>query len=460
MKKRTLFTYAALAFAACKTATPDEVFGFGASQPGSGGRSAQAGGPSGGKPPGGGETAVGGSAPAPVVGGEAGEAITAGAAGSGDDLPPTPPRDECGPRPVSNGSFTRAALREAAADCAIWHYCEADRAARELDSAVQAHRAAPNDDSLARARDAWRVAMERWSSAELFQFGPAGSKAESAGKDPVQGQGLRDTIYSWPVVARCRVDEQVILKGYESSWAPVQISARGLFALEYALFYGEFDTACSPNSSAGKAWAELAPPAIAAARLDYAAAVGSDVVARIAELQQAFSPEGGNFRQTLIDARGYESEQQALNVIAWSLLYVEREVKDWKVGVPAGLTLTHPVSLPEASFSGVGTSAIRENLRGFRSLFQGCGEHGEGIGFDDWLLDVGQSALAGDMLAALDGAQAAADAFPAMPEASQSDLAALYQALRALTSLLKADFFGPGSSLNLKLPAGVASDTD
>ena len=162
----------------------------------------------------------------------------------------------------------------------------------------------------------------------------------------------------------------------------------------------------------------------------------------------------------MIEARGYESEQQALNVMAWSLLYVEREVKDWKVGVPAGLTLIHPVSLAEATFSRTGILAIRENMRGFRALFQGCGPDGEGLGFDDWLIDVGQDQLARDMLAALDGAQAATDAFPSIEQASAADLANLDQELRGLTSLLKADFFGPGSSLNLKLPAGVASDTD
>jgi hypothetical protein len=73
---------------------------------------------------------------------------------------------------------------------------------------------------------------------------------------------------------------------------------------------------------------------------------------------------------------------------------------------------------------------------------------------------VGQTQLSTDMLAALDGAQAAVDAFPPLHEATKPELEALYQKLRALTLLLKADFFGPGSTLNLKLPAGVASDTD
>lgn len=457
MKPSALLTYAALAIAACKTATPDEVYSFASGPPLGGGAAGAPGGRANGGRPGGGE-AVGGLPPV-VVGGADAQPVTGEGGDSGEQGQPDPP-DSCGPAPISTSSFSRAALRAAAADCAIWHYCRAEAAARDLNDAVQGYRDAPSEQALAGSRAAWEQAMLRWSAAELFQFGPAGSKAESAGKDPVLGQGLRDSVYSWPVVARCRVEEQVAVRGYEASWSPVQISARGLFGLEYLLFYPGSDSACSANSSAGKAWAMLDAAALAAAKADYAAALGEDVLSRLTELRAAWSPDAGNFRQTLIDARGYESEQQALNVMAWSLLYVEREVKDWKVGVPAGLTLTHPVSVPEATFARAGIQAIRENMRGFRALFQGCGPRGEGLGFDDWLIDVGQEELAQDMLAALDGAQAATEAFPSIEQASAAELANLYQALRGLTSLLKADLFGPGSSLNLKLPAGVASDTD
>ena len=458
MKRSTLLAYAALAIAACKTATPDEVFSFAASGPGSGGSSAVEGGRASGGKPSGGTDAAGGLPPV-VEGGADGQPMV-GEGGSGGEPSAPEPVDTCGPAPISMAAFSRAALREAAGDCAIWHYCRAEAAANALNDAVQAHYDARSEDSLRQARAAWEELMRRWSAAELFQFGPAGSRAESAGKDPVLGQGLRDLVYAWPAVARCRVEEQVVLRGYEASWTPVQISARGLFGLEYLLFYSGTDSACSANSSAGKAWAMLDETAIASAKVDYAAALGQDVLTRLGALSAAWSPDGGNFREALIEARGYESEQQALNVMAWSLLYLEREVKDWKVGVPAGLTMTHPVSVAEVTFSGTGTRALRENARGFRALFQGCGEHGEGLGFDDWLIDVGQEGLARDMLTALDTAQAALDAFPPIERASSSELAALYQALRGLTSLLKADFFGPGSTLNLKLPAGVASDTD
>jgi len=445
---------------ACKTATPDEVFGSGSELPGSGGSAA----PTAGTPTvGGGSSVVGGSSSgqagraASPEGGAAGGELNA--AGNGPGEPVT--GDDCGPAPTTTApKFSRAALREAAADCAIWQYCQVESAASALEDAVLALRDDSSEAQRLRARMAWRSTMQRWSVAELFQFGPAGSKVESAGRDPVHGQGLRDFVYAWPVVGRCRVEEQVIGRGYEKSWSQVQISGRGLFGLEYLLFYEAAEHGCSPNSTTAKGWEALDAAGLTSAKMDYAAALATDVLTQVQTLRTAWSPEGGNFRRTLIDAQGYENEQQALNVIAWSLLYVEKEVKDWKVGVPAGVTLTSPVNLPEGTYSLSATESLRENLRGFRALFQGCGKAGEGLGFDDWLIDVGQEQLASDMLSALDAAQTAAEAFPPLHEATRPELEALYQQLRGLTALLKADFFGAGSTLNLKLPAGVASDTD
>lgn len=446
---------------ACKTATPDEVFGLGSQLPGSGGTLSSAGSGS----ATGGKVAVSGSGSgssdagraASTDGGAAGSEV--GRGGTGPNVDPGPAED-CGPAPNATPTFTRAALREAAAECAIWQYCHVENATTALRETLTALRDDSSDATRELAQQAWRTTMQRWSVAELFQFGPAGSKVASAGRDPVHGQGIRDFVYAWPVVGRCRVEEQIIGRGYEQSWSQVQVSGRGLFGLEYLLFYPAADHGCSPNSVTGKGWAALDAADLANAKVDYAVALAADVFDQVHGLREAWSPDGGNFRQVLVDAKGYDSEQHALNVIAWSLLYIEKEVKDWKVGIPAGLTLTHPVSQPEGSFSLTSSASIRENLRGFRALFQGCGENGEGLGFDDWLNDVGQQQLAADMLSALDGAQAAADAFPPLHEASKPELEAFYQKLRALTALLKADFFGPGSTLNLKLPAGVASDTD
>ena len=60
-------------------------------------------------------------------------------------------------------------------------------------------------------------------------------------------------------------------------------------------------------------------------------------------------PSGENFKAKLLAADGYGSEQEALNVVAWSLLYPELEVKDLKLGSYAGFQTAAPI--PESPFA-------------------------------------------------------------------------------------------------------------
>jgi len=367
-------------------------------------------------------------------------------------------REHCGEPPKTAGAFSQEALRAAGADCAVWHYCAFQAVATELASAVEAYAQERSSAQLTAAREAFRRAMRVWSQAELFQFGPAASSAQSAGKDIYQGKGLRDRIYAWPATARCRVEEEIVEQTTDVS--RVLISGRGLFALEYALFYEGSDTACASGTRVAADWASLSPEQVTERKLAYAVAVTKDLRAQIDALIAAWQPDGGNFRPQFVSASGYPNAQEALNVLGWALIYVEREVKDWKLGLPAGYTMTAPVTGPETPFARMGTEAIRANLRGFRALYQGCGSDGEGLGFDDWLEAVGHGELAREITGAYVEAQSTMDAFPALHEASPTQLDTAYQALRKLTSLLKGDLFGTGSPLNLKLPASVEGDTD
>lgn len=439
-------------FAACRTRIPEEIFYTGLGQAGSpstiaGGASASGGAGTAG-------TSEGGSSGDADAGGES----DAGSAGT-SEFPPDPTLD-CGAAPVSQEAFSRSALRGAAAACATFHFCQFESTALTLESRFEQHAQEPTEQSLARVQEAWRSAMGAWSRIESFQFGPLASRTVSAGKDSHRGQGLREFIYAWPSSARCRVEDQVVGRGYEKSLNTVGVSGRGLFALEYLLFYPGSDTACASGTATAKTWVELSPDELAEGKLDYAGVLVKDVSERARALRLVFSPEGDNFEQEFRDAVGYPSDQEALNALAWSLIYMEREVKDWKLGVPAGYTLTSPVSVPESPYALFGTEAIRANLRGFRAIFQGCGAEGEGLGFDDWLSEAGHAELAEEILNAWKNAQAVADDFGPLASAPQSEVQRLYTAVKSLTDLLKSDLFGAGSPLNLKLPDGVASDTD
>jgi uncharacterized protein len=373
--------------------------------------------------------------------------------------PPDPIRTACGEPPVTTGTFSRERLRAASADCAMYRYCAFQHTARALEDSVTSWQADRSDAKRNAARDTWQKAMAQWSLAELFQFGPAASAAMNAGKDTYEGQGLRDRIYGWPASARCRVEEEVVDR--TTNLANVLVSGRGLYAIEYALFHAGDDTECAAGSQVADAWSALSADERDARKAAYALAVARDVRAQAEALVNAWDPGQGNFEQTFVSAGGkYPNEQEALNVLGWALIYIEKEVKDWKLGIPAGHTMDPPVSGPEAPFARTATDNIRANLRGFRQLFEGCGDDGEGLGFDDWLNDAGHAELATELIAAWRGAQKAVDEMPPLHAASQPELDAAYQALRQLTTLLKSDLFGTGSPLNLKLPASVEGDTD
>jgi uncharacterized protein len=439
-----------------KTATPDEEYGQPGGSPGSGG-STQAG------------KGATGNATAGGAGGESAEAGAGGSpsdAGAGGQGGEQPPAIECGPAPVSAQSFSLSALRQAAASCANWHYCRFENAATALASRVSAHADARSTASLYNARDAFREAMESWSVVELFQFGPLSSAAEAAGKDGHAGQGIRDLVYSWRSVARCRVEEQVALEAYADGMDGVLISGRGLYALEYLLFYPGADSACAAATPTGQSWAGLGSDELLERKLRYATAVADDVFTQVQTLRGIWDPAAGNFQRTFASASApYPSEQDAMTALGWALLYVEKELKDWKLGMRIGkiegdLVAEVPFAAATAGFEELPTENIRRNLRGFRALFQGCGEAGQGLGFDDWLNEAGHAELAADVIAAWQAAQEQADDFPPLETATSAEVEALYESLRVLSNLLKTELFGTASVLGLKLPTSVGSDTD
>ncbi|MBX3233804.1 MAG: hypothetical protein KIT84_08945 [Labilithrix sp.] len=375
---------------------------------------------------------------------------TSGNASSGGaDAAGLPSGDiECGAAPTG-GAFSKQALLGAAADCAAWHSCQLVNAASALRKAVH-----ENGDRQA----AWKVAMDSASRLEGFRFGPWASK----GVDPYHGRGLRSFVHAWPDINRCEVEKQVALRDYEKGWNLTFPSGRGLFGLEVLFFYEGADTACLPNSATGQKWAASSPAELTAGKEAYAKALADNILAVAVEARNVYLPvaEGGEgFKEKLLAAQGYGSEQEALNVVGWSLFYPEGEIKDDKLAALAGITGATAANR-ETPFAKVDIENIRTNLRAFRSLFQGCGEGGAGLGFDDWLTEAGHQQLANDMLTALAKAEAAAAAFPPFDQASQAQFKTFYDEVKPLSDLIKGSMFGSGSPLNLKLPASAASDTD
>jgi predicted lipoprotein len=417
------------------------------------------------------------ASPDEVVNGKVGAGGSSSSGGTGNlagsaGAPPLPDSGielSCDvPEPHADSTFTKQKLLEAAADCAMYRYCRFEGAASALRDASRAFADNPDTTRRDNARAAWRQAIDTWEEAELFSFGPAASQTEPGGKD------FRNLIYSWPLNGRCKVDEQTVNRFYESPdfFGPPNrslVNGRTLSALEYLAYYEGTDNGCHQLSpiNANQTWSALDRTELTRRKAAYAAAAAEDVLANARALAQAWSPEHGNFRATLTHTGNavYASEQAALNAISDAMFYLERQVKDQKLGIPLGLlpecTTPPCVDAIESRYANASIDHVRANLRGFRALFQGCGAGNSGIGFDDWLNAVGSGELATRMLQALDAADAAAAGVNSpLQDALVSDRArveALHTAIRNVATPLKTEFV---TVLNLELPKTSEGDND
>ena len=369
-------------------------------------------------------------------------------------------------------SFSRPALLKQIADCTLSRYREFNDLAVALQSATVAWAASPSDSSLAAAQLAWRKAMSSWQRAEPFSFGPAGPASTAAEVDP-GGMDLRNGIYFYPNINLCLVDQTILKSGYTKLPLSLDVSAKGLGALEYLMFHGGPDNACSPaiaiNSGSPSPWAMITPSDLAQRRAAFASALATDLVNTAKALLDAWDPTAGNF-YTKFSSAGtsgsiYASDQAAFNTVSNAMFYVGKQLKDSKLGIPAGLltdcmTTTCPDRV-ESRYSQASNDDLLQNLQGFRLLFQGCGGNYTGLGFDDWLVFANHGDLATRIIAATAVVQQATSALPLPLEqqiaTNNAAVVAVHADVIALYDLLKNEFV---STLSLSVPKVVASDND
>lgn len=393
-------------------------------------------------------------------------ATAAGDGGPGDD-------DDDGPNPmgttvtVGTGIIpvSRADVLAGVATCATQLYGEVAVATQELSTAVSALEAAPSAETEATAREAWSKTMGLWQRAEVLRVGPAGPLTLPEGK------ALRDYVYSWPLVSRCLVDQNIVSQKFADPAFPTigLVNVRGLYAAEYLLFYAGTDNACSAQATinASGSWNALGADGLAARKRAYAAVLASDLASQTTAIHGGWTD--GGFAALLGNAGGsgspFASDQAALNAVSDGMFYVEREVKDMKLAKPLGKTVDCPeATCPgdvESLYAKVARDHIRNNLLGFQRIFDGC-EAAPDTGFDDLLRTVGAGDLATRMSGDVAAAILATDALPSsdLGAVIETDLAsaeALYTAVKRVTDMLKTDFV---TVLDLELPKNLEGDND
>lgn len=391
-----------------------------------------------------------------------------------------PPAPDSGPLPdgsqlrdgggLGREEATRGLLASIAERVALPTYRALAAETGALEAATAAYASSGSSADRTAAQEAWVRAIAVAQRAELLQLGPAGMQTSEV----IGGLGLRDAIYAWPSFNRCRIDV-VTQRG---DYADLDVLAmqglftRGLGAIEYLLFYEGTDHGCEPGATIGvddPAWTALGADGVREARADHAHALARLVRSAADSLRDAWEPSGGDFAGQLSRAGEgggvYATTQVALNAIFAAMLYVDRQIKDQKLGAPAAvndrcMTASCPEQL-ESRFAHRSSEHLAENLRAFEELFLGGPRETDALGFDDLLLAVGAAELEVAMrqaiAAAVDLSRALSPVDQATFESHQDEYVAMHAAVRRISDLLKTEF---KTVLALELPMGTPEDND
>ena len=307
----------------------------------------------------------------------------------------------------------------------------------------------------------WKTTMNIWQQLELMQVGPAGSSLQF-----IAGQDLRDEIYSWPTTNGCRVDQKTADMSWQddSYFSENLVNAYGLDALEHLLF-ADVDSVCPSQVDpiANGSWAELGSAGIERNRVAFALILVEELQFRTEELIALWVSEEGNFSDLLsvsTEASPYESRAEALNQVYNALFYLETMTKDKKLAIPLGYNDCATNICPErleGTISQRSLESIVANIKGFELLFTG----GEGVGFDDVLIELGHGDLARQVIADIEATVALTDNLT-LPldttlETDVEQVEALYDSLALVTTALKVDM---STILQVEIPEEASGDND
>ena len=306
---------------------------------------------------------------------------------------------------------------------------------------------------------------------------------------PVQENGgallNRINSYNSTELSLCGIDQAVVLANNAAGGnGEFDITARtnnqrGVTALEYLLFDSELTHHCPSQIAETADWNQRPATERRQLRCAYAQTVAQDIANSGAELLQAWSSEGENYRLTFINPNNIEA---SLTALSDALFYLDLDVKDRKLGIPTGINNEDCSAIAcadeiESPYAQASLTLIRHNLESFRTQLTG----GSGLGFDDIISFAGVPELNTRMLAAVDAAISAIDnmdtplaqqaaaivdaedeaacanalANPSTP--SEQPACNLFGLIKVLTDDLKVDFV---AAVNVDLPERGQSDND
>lgn len=247
--------------------------------------------------------------------------------------------------------------------------------------------------TLSIAQEEWRSLMADWQRTELFILGVVAENTNA----------LRNRVYSYGDgggLSTCGVDQAVVLNqqtDFDLEARPNTI--RGLDTLEYLLFNDDLSETCPSQVVETQDWNERSETERKQWRCEYALTVAADLDESASEIVQGWSVDGDNFRSEFINPVNTSS---SLSAVSDALFFVDKELKDLKVGGVLGRVGCTPVDCTartevESPYSDNALNNLHHNLQAFEDVFTGL----DGSSFDDLIVSVGEGTLVDEFQASI-----------------------------------------------------------
>ncbi len=226
----------------------------------------------------------------------------------------------------------------------------------QLQSAINQFTANPTTATLTSARTAFKNAYLAWQHVSAVEIGPA------------EQAMLRMQLNTYPT------DTTVILDKIANNSTPA-FAEKGFPALDYLLFSRKDDAKIIAQFTAEPK------------RKTYLQELAKDIKTNVDATVTAWSPAGGNYLNTFVNASGTDVGSSAGQLV--NQLNADLElIKTNKLGIPLGKkTLGTPrPEKAEAYYSGYSNELAIENMKAIRNVYSGTDRQGTNhLGFDDYL---------------------------------------------------------------------------
>ena len=327
---------------------------------------------------------------------------------------------------TAQGAFDRRAMLGSIIDNVVLPGQAAfTEASRDLSAAAELFISAPDEASLAALREAWRATANAWQEIALFNMDlRLTSYHNQVYKPPANYKFIDDILAGDDDISEAYVDG-------------IGSTSKGLDALEYLIF--------DPDRTA----AEIVDSFADERRRQFALALAQNIERKAGEIQDYWSPDGRKYAARFVKAdQAGGAVQGTINMLANKIfITLQTDLEMW-LGEPSGIALDgEPHSeLVESPFGRHSLSHLAQRLIGLQNVFNG-GTKEDHLGFDDYLDFLGamfddrplSEVINERFAAAIDSIYAIelplAVAIIEMPE----DIAALYENMRQLQILLRAD---------------------